>query len=124
MNEIKTPETHPDHPVVGRDILAHDGHRYFCDSYDPRIGFWMTRLDCPPENLVDQNSEFRRNVSERAIGRTFYVIHVDHYDGRTREHAAIRGAMPSRLPGQVGEAVYNAKFERDWGDIVRREQGA
>lgn len=65
MSDIKTPETHPDHPVVGKTFRAWDGKNYYCDSYDPSCGFWMTAKDDP---------KIRRNVSERAIGRTFHEI--------------------------------------------------
>ncbi len=63
--EIITPETHPDHETVGRNFRAFGGEIYYCDSYDPRIGFWMTN--------VKGNGD-RRNVSERAIGRTFHLV--------------------------------------------------
>lgn len=64
---IKTPETHPDHPVVGRyfagySLQVEDSQVYYCDSYDPRIGYWLTCL---------KGTE-RKNVSERAIGGTFH----------------------------------------------------
>ena len=62
---IKTPETHPDHPTVGHNFKSWDGHTYYCDSYDPAIGFWMTDVDDPGN---------RRNVSERAIGRTYHRV--------------------------------------------------
>lgn len=69
----KTPESHPDHEVVGKTFKAWDGHLYVCDSWEENLGYWMTRTDAPPERRADQRSEFRRNVSERAIGRTFHV---------------------------------------------------
>src|SRR5262245_7941462 len=65
--EIKTPETHPDHHTVGHFFKSWP-HTYYCDSYDPRIGYWMTNVDDPAD---------RRNVSERAIGRTFHEIYSD-----------------------------------------------
>lgn len=65
---IKTPQTHPQHPVVGHYFGANRvDHReaciYYCDSYDPAQGYWMTNVHEPSD---------RRNVSERAIGRTFH----------------------------------------------------
>jgi hypothetical protein len=68
--DLITPETHPDHSVVGKRFKGfsakHDtSPTYFCDSYDPRIGYWMTNVDDPTD---------RKNVSERAIGRTFHEI--------------------------------------------------
>jgi hypothetical protein len=58
--------------VVGRRFRAWDGHFYICDSYDPRIGYWMTREDAPAENKADTEGAWRRNVSERVIGRTYH----------------------------------------------------
>lgn len=51
-----------DHEVVGHTFKAWDGKTYLCDSYDERIGFWMTEIGNPNN---------RRNVSERAIGGAF-----------------------------------------------------
>lgn len=63
--------------IVSMRFKAHDGHFYICDSYDPRIGYWMAREDCPPEHKSDTQGQWRRNVSERAIGRTFhYTEHL------------------------------------------------
>jgi hypothetical protein len=64
---IKTPQTHPDHHTVGGHYAGHSlGHNsvqiYFCDSYDPRQGYWLTNVTDPTD---------RKNVSERAIDRTF-----------------------------------------------------
>ena len=59
---IRTPETHPDDDVVGHHFKNWgDGHDYYCDSYDPAIGYWMARVD----------GTRRANVSERVIGRTY-----------------------------------------------------
>lgn len=46
---------------------------YLCDSYDQNHGFWLTQVDDPSN---------RRNVSERAIGRTFHEAYDrgDHWD--------------------------------------------
>lgn len=71
--ELATPQTHPNDPVIGKKFLAHNGHVYYCDSYDPSQGYWMTRVDEPRD---------RRNVSERAIGRTF------HYRSNLNEELA------------------------------------
>ncbi len=71
---IVTADSHPKHHVVGRRFRAYDGHIYVCDSYDSRIGYWMTREDAPPERRNDAMGEWRRNVSERAIGGTFHRI--------------------------------------------------
>lgn len=64
---IKTPETHPDHPVVGHYFAATNWGRmrteiYFCDSYDSRVDYFMTNVNDASE---------RRDVSVRAIGQTW-----------------------------------------------------
>lgn len=83
-NTIITPETHPRHSVVGRDFVggAFGSGRYYCDSYDPRMGFWLTPRQ--PVNLDGVALE-RINVSERAIGRTFHEVWVDTYDDSRHE---------------------------------------
>lgn len=70
-SDIATPATHPNHAVVGWIWRGHDGHDYFCDSYDPHFGFWMTRVDAPAQHRADTGGAWRRNVSERAINRAF-----------------------------------------------------
>lgn len=74
---IKTPQTHPDHPVVGRYWGAHSFKHYktqvfYCDSYDSNIGYWMT-------NIADLSD--RTNISERAIWRTWWPAtdHGEHF---------------------------------------------
>ena len=59
---------------VGKVFSAWDGHTYFCDSFEPDLGYWMTRTDCPPEHRKDTYGQWRRNVSWRAIGRTFHEV--------------------------------------------------
>ena len=68
---LKTPQTDPDHHTVGRRFRAWDGHTYFCDSYDPGCGYWMTREG----SATNQTDADRRNVSERAIGRTYHRVY-------------------------------------------------
>lgn len=124
---LKTPETHPTHETIGRDFVGHDklngsgAARYFCESYDPRIGFWMVRVDCPADHLADEFGPYRFNVSERAIGATFHRIYQDFMSGKLWEHA--RGwTIPPRIEGGVGEAVFKAYQEYNLGDIMRQEQ--
>ena len=107
---LKTPETHPDHRTVGKDFAGHNGKRYFCDSYDPAIGYWMT------ERLVDGslNPEERRNVSERAIGRTYYEIWRHNYPEGVYERTALRnfsGPMIRKIgaPMTLGEKDAGAR---------------
>lgn len=65
--EIRTLASAPDHPVIGHEFKAWDGHRYICDSWEENHGYWMHR--------TDENGELvRRNVSERAIGATYHPI--------------------------------------------------
>jgi len=60
--------------MIGAKFFAHDGHIYFCDSIDSNRGYWMTRVDAPLERRQDEDGPWRRNISERAIGRTFKRI--------------------------------------------------
>lgn len=65
-----TPETHPDHHVVGKDFMgASNKHmksaRWFCASHDQAGYNMVNRAD--PDNVI--------NISERAVGRTFWEIH-------------------------------------------------
>lgn len=64
---IKTPATHPDHPVVGHYFAGYHYGRerseiYLCDSFDSRVDYFMTNVNDPAD---------RRDVSVRAIGRTW-----------------------------------------------------
>jgi len=68
--EIKTPETHPEHDVVGKFWAGWDGIVYLCDSYDPKRGYWMTPVDVSGRR--DEGEPKRRNISESAIARTYY----------------------------------------------------
>jgi hypothetical protein len=71
-----TPESHPDHHVVGQDLMGWSQKhgravRFFCHSHDAS-GY----------NLVMRgDDEEHKNISERAVGRTFFVI-SDMGDGR------------------------------------------
>ena len=68
---IIAPETCPDHSVVGRYFRGWlKGVIYYCDSYDPHIGYWMTPVKVSDENPNPQ----RTNVSEWAISRTYHEI--------------------------------------------------
>lgn len=79
---LQTPQTHPDHSTVGRHFVGNcfrcpqGWHVFYCDSYEPGHGFWITRADCPPEHRQDQEGEWRRNVSEWAIGRSVHKVTV------------------------------------------------
>lgn len=77
---IKTPLTDPNHDVVGRYFAG--GHTpgviYYCDSWDSRWGYWMRDVESSPEFEQDQESKYRRNVSERAINATFWRIYVEN----------------------------------------------
>jgi hypothetical protein len=86
MSDIKTPETHPNHETVGRTFKSF-GELYYCDSYDPQCGFWMTKIGRETE---------RRNVSERAIGRTFHLDQRLSYDdqGQPLPRPSTEGLKP------------------------------
>ena len=68
---LQTPETHPDHPIVGHYFKAF-GCLYFCDSKD-ESGFNMTPV------LNEQNAWLpgRRNVSDMAINRTYWMVYQE-----------------------------------------------
>lgn len=78
-----TPESHPDHHVVGQDVMGwsnkrNEAARFHCYSHDAG-GY----------NLVDRADDTdHRNVSERAIGRTFHLI-SDYGDGIERSQWGI-----------------------------------
>ena len=97
---IITPQTNPDHHTVGRRFKAwNDGPQvYFCDSYDPRMGYWMTN---------ETNPEDRRNVSERAIGRTFHQI----YEKESKMSAEASREMPKYKCHKVVHALKIAAIE-------------
>jgi hypothetical protein len=80
MNQIITPETHPDHWAVGKDFVGgiYSG-RYFCDSMDS-CGLWMTPRQ--PVNLDGKPLE-RVNVSTAAIGRTYHEVYRDDHGAFT-----------------------------------------
>jgi hypothetical protein len=79
-NKIITTKTHPDHHTVGKyfggsnygENSQDPCNIYFCDSYDPSCGYWLTNVKNPND---------RKNVSERSIGRTFYLAYDmgDHW---------------------------------------------
>lgn len=76
MSNVITPKTHPDHAVVGHyfagySLIAGETQVYLCDSYDPAIGYWLTNIYKPGD---------RKNVSERAIGRTYHEAFKEEKD--------------------------------------------
>lgn len=69
---IKTPETNPDHRVVGR-LFKGFGVIWFCDSYDTAMGYWLTPVFGDLHSWYNRAPE-RCNVSERAINATFWSV--------------------------------------------------
>jgi len=53
------------HSIVGHYFRRYIGGIYFCDSYDPTCGYWLTNVDDEKDKV---------NVSERAINRTVHEI--------------------------------------------------
>lgn len=87
--DIKTPYTHPDHPVVGHYFAGPSFSRnrseiYFCDSYDPRVDYFMTNVYYPDE---------RKDVSVRALGRTYH----EAYDKGTYWHVPSWGSKFAKI---------------------------
>lgn len=115
---ILTPETHPGHHTIGRVFKGWDSVYYYCDSYDPRIGYWMT----PLFEQVDWDSKpgKRKNVSERAIGSSFHRVWIDQEDDG-RVFVSCRHAMaediranlktPGWLEATIAEAVAGIEVE-------------
>lgn len=82
-DKIVRPTDLPGHDTIGRCFKGCDGVFYLCDSYDPRIGFWMTPLfpDQVQSTFGKGEPAKRKNVSERAIGRTWMRIYIEPDDG-------------------------------------------
>lgn len=111
---LKTPETDPRHHTVGRLWVGFGGGVYYCDSYDPRIGYWMT-------NIAD--SKDRRNVSERAPHRTFHPITNHWQKGELREGvpyfsvdllAPVAEVKPITYVQAKDAALHVAIFSDEW----------
>jgi hypothetical protein len=96
------PQDKPDHPVIGNYFKAHGKgfvgtDVYYCDSYDPSQGFWMTSLTDP---------EHRTNVSERAIGRTFHTVYgIGEPDGAMHcQWGRLSAEETERVRGHIEES--------------------
>lgn len=88
---IIKPEDYPSHPVVGRYFAGHnDGQTqiYFCSSYDTSIGYWLDNVNDPAD---------RRNVSDRAIDRTYHRA-IEHEDHWYVQRWAVRVQKPTKEP--------------------------
>lgn len=92
---IKTRRTDPDHPIVGRFFAAwNNGEQvYYCDSYDPSCGYWMTNI---------RDTQDRRNVSEWAPGRTFHEVY--EFEERKRARLGITETTADEIEGRLIEA--------------------
>lgn len=77
---IKTPETDPNHYVIGKYFKGM-GILWYCDSYDTQLGYWMTPVFGERDPNIYGKTE-RINVSERAIDRTIHTIHRDDFGDR------------------------------------------
>ncbi len=87
QHTVITPETHPDHEVVGRRVHAFaDDQIHYCDHHHSNRGFSITRIDDPTQ---------QRYVSERAIGGTVCVIRQDD-NGRYRSRRGYVYDTPER----------------------------
>jgi hypothetical protein len=105
-----TPQSHPDHHVVGQDVMGwsmkrNEAARFHCYSHDAS-GY----------NLVDRaDPEDHKNVSERVIGRTFHLIHDM---GAGRETSAW-GAVTIGQDGKIKPSAYPTMGE----DAVQAARG-
>lgn len=75
---IRTPRTDPDHKVIGNYVKGigsvapdYKSEIYWCDSYDPSQGYWLTSLSVYGRRI---------NVSERAIDRNFHMVYHNNPD--------------------------------------------
>ena len=113
---IKTPLTDPEHHTVGRYFASgsHPGVIWYCDSWDSRWGYWMRDVESSPVFEQDQESQYRRNISERAVGATWWRIRVDpHFSGD-------RPWVTTGLRGWTGRDKFWELVER--GLITLREE--
>jgi len=62
--EIRTLQTHPDHPYLGFVFKGPDGQMYLCDSHEIGQGLWLTNILSPAA---------RKNISERGIGSSYHL---------------------------------------------------
>lgn len=78
---IQTPETHPGHHTIGRYFKG-QGILWYCDSYDTRLGYWMTPVFGERDPKIYGATE-RINVSERAIDASIHTIHRHDFSDST-----------------------------------------
>lgn len=84
---VVTPFDDDEHPVVGCFYEARDDHKaYFCDSFDPKAGYWMTPID-PLD--IHSAPKPRRLVAEGDLDGAF------RFTGYCTLH---RSTNPSRTP--------------------------
>jgi len=75
--------------------FKYEGAIYKCVSYDPKIGYWMQNVDDPKD---------RRNVSERAIGRTFHGF----LDPQTPKKMKVLKRIADDQPSECGRPTKQA----------------
>jgi hypothetical protein len=125
-SDIITPETDPGHHTVGHVFHGWDGGLYFCDSYDPSCGYWMTDIGAPAN---------RRNVSERAVGRTYHerpeyhaqpgaVYEVEGVGRVTVDHLGHNGLMNGSVPSAIyllpgSTCSWGVTTLADWRRVAR-----
>ncbi len=95
---LKTPQTDPGHHVLGRLWVGYPGLVYYCDSYDPRLGYWLTNI---------ANSSDRRNVNEKAPGATFQSIRGHWAKGDLREGIEYFSVDLLHTPCEVKPMTYD-----------------
>lgn len=85
------PPAYPNDEVIGRYFISGCGAIYYCDSYDPNQGYWMTPAREGDTSWCRQPAT-RTNVSERAIGGTFHRIYRDEDSAGVWYHTALINA--------------------------------
>lgn len=106
--EVKTRQTHPEHGTVGKFFCAYSfkhmaSAAYYCDSYDPSCGFWMTNINDPTE---------RKNVSEQAINRTFHEIRS--FEKAKRTNFGIGKTTADDVEAKLDALYAGWRTERQW----------
>lgn len=101
-NTILTPQNSPDHWAIGRLWVGWNSQIYYCDSYDPSMGFWMT-------NIGDAGD--RRNISERAPTRTFHEVRGMWRQADLKAGMAYHMVDLANGPFELREVTYDEALE-------------
>lgn len=54
-----TPQSHPGHAVVGHRFRGWDGRIFYCDCYEPGMGYWLVNERAPTDRRVCSEADLR-----------------------------------------------------------------